>query len=149
MAEPLVLVVDDEPLLRLSAVAVLEDAGYATLQAGSADKAIQQLEANAGIRAVFTDIDMPGGMDGLQLAAVIRDRWPPVELLVTSGHVSVRTASCPSVATFCRSPTARTSSRARWRLCASPRIPANRYRAPASNAGTASARSSKTAKGAT
>jgi CheY-like chemotaxis protein len=104
LAEPLVLVVDDEPLLRLSAVAVLEDAGYATLQAGSADKAIQQLEANAGIRAVFTDIDMPGGMDGLQLAAVIRDRWPPVELLVTSGHVSVEDGQLPERGHFLPKP---------------------------------------------
>ena len=104
MAESLVLVVEDELLIRLNAVAVLEDAGYATLQAGSADKAIQQLEANAGIRAVFTDVDMPGNMDGLQLAAVIRDRWPPVELLVTSGHVSVEQSRLPERGHFLPKP---------------------------------------------
>ena len=104
MAEPLVLVVEDEPLLRLNAVAMLEDAGYATLQAGSADTAIEQLEANDAIRAVFTDINMPGGMDGLALAAVIRDRWPPVELIVTSGLVSVEEGQLPERGRFLPKP---------------------------------------------
>lgn len=104
MAEPLVLVVEDEPLLRLHAVSLLEEAGYATLQAGSADKAIEQLEANTGIRAVFTDVDLPGGMDGLRLASVIRDRWPPVELIVTSGHVAVEDSQLPEGGQFLSKP---------------------------------------------
>ncbi len=83
---------------------MLEDAGYATLQAGSADRAIEQLEAHAGIRAVFTDINMPGDMDGLALAAVIRDRWPPVELIVTSGLVSVEDSELPERGQFLPKP---------------------------------------------
>ena len=86
MAEPLVLVVEDEFLLRLSAVAMLEDAGSATLQAGSADRAIEQLEAHAGIRAVFTDINMPGGMSGAELARLARLAHPGLRVLMTSGE---------------------------------------------------------------
>ena len=104
MALPLVLVVEDEPLLRLHAVSLLEEAGYATLQAGSAGKAIEHLEANANIRAVFTDVDLPGDMDGMRLAAVIRDRWPPVELIVTSGHVAVEQGQLPERGHFLPKP---------------------------------------------
>lgn len=104
MAHPLVLVVEDEPLLRLHAVMILEDAGYATLEAGSADGAIAHLETNADIRAVFTDIDLPGEMDGIRLATVIRDRWPPVELIVTSGHISVEEGQLPERGQFLPKP---------------------------------------------
>jgi CheY-like chemotaxis protein len=104
LARPLVLVVEDEPLLRLHAVTMLEDAGYATVEAGSADEAIGHLEANADIRAVFTDIDLPGDMDGIRLAAVIRDRWPPVELIVTSGHITVEKGQLPERGHFLPKP---------------------------------------------
>jgi CheY-like chemotaxis protein len=83
---PLVLVVEDELLIRDSAVEMLENAGYATLSAASADEAIRLLESHSDISLVFTDIEMPGSMNGLKLAAAIRDRWPPVQLIVTSGR---------------------------------------------------------------
>jgi CheY-like chemotaxis protein len=104
VALPLVLVVEDEPLLRMHAVSLLEEAGYATVEAGSAAAAVEQLEGNAAIRAVFTDVDLPGGMDGIHLAAVIRDRWPPVELIVTSGHVSVEDGALPERGIFLPKP---------------------------------------------
>lgn len=104
MSQSLVLVVEDEPLLRLHAVTMLEDAGYATLEAGSADEAIGHLETNADIRAVFTDIDLPGGMDGMRLAAAIRERWPPVELIVTSGHITVEKGQLPERGHFLPKP---------------------------------------------
>jgi CheY-like chemotaxis protein len=104
LTRPLVLVVEDEPLLRLHAVTLLEDAGYATLQAASADEAIAHLESEANIRAVFTDIDLPGGMDGLRLAAAIRERWPPVELIVTSGHIQVEQDQLPARGHFLPKP---------------------------------------------
>lgn len=104
LSQPLVLVVEDEPLLRLHAVTMLEDAGYATLEAGSADEAIAHLENNADIRAVFTDIDLPGGMDGVRLAAAIRERWPPVELIVTSGHITVEEGQLPERGHFLPKP---------------------------------------------
>ncbi|WP_296378288.1 response regulator [Reyranella sp.] len=104
MSHATVLVVEDEPLLRLHAVMLLEEAGYATLQAGSADEAIERLESTADIRAVFTDIDLPGDMDGLRLAASIRDRWPPVELILTSGHVKIEKGQLPERGHFLPKP---------------------------------------------
>lgn len=86
MSPQTVLIVEDEPLLRLNAVSLIEDIGCLPLECGTADEAIALLEANSRIRIVFTDINLVGStMDGLRLAAVIRDRWPPVELIVTSG----------------------------------------------------------------
>ena len=81
-----VLVVEDEYLSRLHAVNLVEDAGYVAVEASNADEAIRILEARKDIRIVFTDIDMPGSMDGLKLAHAIRKRWPPIELIITSGH---------------------------------------------------------------
>lgn len=77
-----VLVVEDEPLLLMYAIGLVEDAGFEALLATNADAAIDILVARTDIRIVFTDIDMPGSMDGLKLAAAIRGRWPPVEIVV-------------------------------------------------------------------
>lgn len=104
MPQNVVLVVEDEPLLRIHAATLIEDAGYAPLEAASADEAIEQLETNPDIRAVFTDIDMPGSMNGLRLAAVIRDRWPPVELILTSGHVTIEKSQMPDRGHFLTKP---------------------------------------------
>ena len=71
------LIVDDESLIAMSAADLFQAAGYETIEACSADKAIRQLESNANIAIVFTDIRMPGSMDGLQLAHLVRDRWSP------------------------------------------------------------------------
>lgn len=87
MSNPVtVLVVEDEPLTRLSIVAALEDEGFIVFEAANADDAITELEANSDIQLVFTDVDMPGTMDGLRLADFVRNRWPPVHIIVTSGH---------------------------------------------------------------
>ena len=64
---------------------MLEDAGFSTLEAENADKAIKILETHPDICLVFTDVQMPGTMDGVKLAAAVRKRWPPVRLIVTSG----------------------------------------------------------------
>ena len=76
------LVVEDEPLSRIHALNLVEEAGYVAIEASNADEAISILEARKDIRIVFTDIDMPGSMDGLKLARAIRDRWPPIELIL-------------------------------------------------------------------
>jgi CheY-like chemotaxis protein len=81
-----VLVVEDELFSRLHAINLVEDAGYTAVEAANADEAIAILEARKDIRIVFTDVDMPGSMDGLKLAHAIRKRWPPIELILTSGH---------------------------------------------------------------
>ena len=83
------LVVEDEFLVGMNAVFLLEEAGFGVLEAGSADDAIALLESRKDIRIVFTDINMPGSMDGLRLAHAIRHRWPPIELVLTSGHARV------------------------------------------------------------
>jgi CheY-like chemotaxis protein len=106
MSPPLVLVVEDEVLVRLHAVSLLEDAGFSTLQAGSADEAIILLEARKDIRIVFTDINRPGSMDGdgLRLAHAIRHRWPPIELVLTSGHAPVDDDNMPERGLFLGKP---------------------------------------------
>ena len=95
-----VLVVEDEPLQRMMAVDLVLDAGFDVVEAWSADEAVSILENRTDIRIVFTDVDMPGSMDGLKLAAAIRDRWPPIELIVTSGHVRMKDVVLPTGSVF-------------------------------------------------
>ena len=95
-----VLVVEDEFLSRLHAVNLVEEAGYKAVEASNADEAIAILEARKDIRIVFTDVDMPGTMDGLKLAHAIRTRWPPIELIVTSGHFDLSDDHMPERGRF-------------------------------------------------
>ena len=104
MVPPLVLIVEDELLLRLNAVSLLEEAGFGVLEAASADDAIALLESRQDIRIVFTDINMPGSMDGLRLAHAIRNRWPPVELVLASGRMGVRNEDMPARGLFLSKP---------------------------------------------
>jgi two-component system, response regulator PdtaR len=80
-----VLVVEDESLVRMETVDFLVEEGFSVLQAHNADAAILILEKHAEIRLIFTDIHMPGSMDGLKLAHYVRRRWPPVRIILTSG----------------------------------------------------------------
>ncbi|OJY02453.1 MAG: hypothetical protein BGP04_13185 [Rhizobiales bacterium 62-17] len=97
---PVVLVVEDEPLQRMMAVDMVEDAGFVATEAADAREAERILESRRDIRLVFTDVDMPNGMDGMQLASRIRDRWPSVHIILTSGHVMRRDVLLPSGAVF-------------------------------------------------
>lgn len=81
-----VLVVEDEILLRMDLAMSLEDQGFKVYEASNADEAINILNAHSDIHLMFTDIDMPGSMDGLKLAAAVRDRWPPIKIIIASGH---------------------------------------------------------------
>jgi CheY-like chemotaxis protein len=81
-----VLVVEDEPLVRLDLATRLADTGYLVFEASSAAEAIATLERHPQIRVIFTDIQMPGDMDGLALARYVRDRWPPTIIVVSSGR---------------------------------------------------------------
>jgi two-component system, response regulator PdtaR len=101
---PVVLVVEDESLIRMSATAMVEAAGFEAIAAFDADDAIRILESRNDIRAVFTDVHMPGSMDGIRLAHVIRNRWPPVALIVTSGQTTVRESDLPIGGRFIRKP---------------------------------------------
>lgn len=104
MEKAVVLIVEDEALIRMNAVSILEDAGYTVLEACSADEAILILESRSDIRAVFTDINMTGSMDGLKLAHAIRGRWPPIHILVTSSLLTVTEAELPLKGRFIRKP---------------------------------------------
>jgi CheY-like chemotaxis protein len=86
MEKSVVLIVQGEALIRMSAVHMVEDAGFSVLEAADADEAIRLLESRSDIRAVFTGMNMSGSMDGLRLAHAIRGRWPPIHLIVTSAH---------------------------------------------------------------
>ncbi len=99
-----VLIVEDEPLIRMGAVYLIEEAGFEVYGAASADVAIAMLELHNEIRLIFTDVDMPGSMDGLKLAHYVRGRWPPVKFIVTSGHVKVTEESLPVGALFLPKP---------------------------------------------
>jgi CheY-like chemotaxis protein len=97
-----VLIVEDESLIRELVAEELEEAGYAVVIANNADQAITILEARQDIHLVFTDIDMPGSMDGLKLAAAVRHRWPPVHIITTTGKV--RPLEIPANALFIPKP---------------------------------------------
>jgi len=96
--------VEDEHLIRMSAMDMVREAGFEAIPASDADEAIRILESRNDIRAVFTDIQMPGSMDGLRLARVVRSRWPPVALIVTSGRTNVAESDLPSEGRFLRKP---------------------------------------------
>jgi len=99
-----VLVVEDEPLVRMATSLYLEDSGFEVFEAADADEAIALLERHPSIRLVFTDIDMPGSMDGLKLAAFVRDRWPPIRIIVTSGKRMVEVTDLPDGSMFFAKP---------------------------------------------
>ena len=103
-SRPVVLVVEDEILLRMDAIDALEAAGYDVLDAGNADEAIAMLKVRGDIHVIFTDIDMPGSMDGLKLAHFVRDRWPPVKIIATSGLAHVAEKNLPEGGRFLHKP---------------------------------------------
>jgi two-component system, response regulator PdtaR len=101
---PTVLVVEDETLVLLTICEALRSEGYEVLTARNADEAIQILETRNDINTVFTDVEMPGSMDGLRLAAAVRDRWPPINIVVTSGKGRPRDTQMPTNTQFVDKP---------------------------------------------
>jgi CheY-like chemotaxis protein len=99
-----VLVVEDEALVRFGIVDYLVEQNFEVFEAANADQAIILLNEHADIRVLFTDVDMPGSMDGVRLAAVARRRWPPLRIVVTSGHRTVRLDELPERARFLPKP---------------------------------------------
>ena len=84
-----VLVVEDQPIIRMEAVQVIKDAGYVVLDASNTDDAMTILEERPDIRAVFTEIRVPGRLNGMDLARAIAERWPLIRLIVTSSASKV------------------------------------------------------------
>lgn len=97
---PAILIVEDNPIIRMDLVDRAEREGFTVYEAGTADQAIAILEAHRHIRLIFTDIEMPGSMDGLKLAAYVRHRWPPIKLMVTSGKVRCEITDLPEGGLF-------------------------------------------------
>src|SRR5688572_5865336 len=109
-----VLVVEDEPLVRLDLATRLADAGYLIFEASYAAEAIGILERHPQIRVVFTDIQMPGDMDGLALAHYVRHRWPPTIIVVSSGRVQPGPGRCRTMSRSSESPTIPAGSARSW-----------------------------------
>jgi two-component system, response regulator PdtaR len=103
-SSPVILIVEDEFLLRMDSAEVIENAGFEVIQAANADEAIAILTARPDIHVVFTDIQMPGSMDGLKLARFVRDRWPPIKIVATSGLVRVEDDDLPVGSLFLPKP---------------------------------------------
>lgn len=99
-----ILVVEDEPLIRLGMASLVEESGFVAVEAANADAAIRVLERHRDIRIVITDVDMPGSMDGIRLAHFVRERWPPVQLIVISGQVGAEKAELPPGTRFFTKP---------------------------------------------
>ena len=103
-ANPLILLVEDDDTVRLVARDMLEDAGFEVLEADTADAALAVLEGEPGIGTLFTDIDMPGSMDGVALATRVAERWPHIRLVVTSGRTGMRDDDLPDDGRFLLKP---------------------------------------------
>jgi len=101
---PVVLIVEDEILVRMGAVEVIEGGGFEAVEASNADEAIAILEQRNDIGVIFTDIDMPGSMDGLKLAHFVKDRWPPIKIMATSGHAKMTANDLPEGGRFLPKP---------------------------------------------
>src|SRR4029077_6565741 len=97
---PNVLVVEDEMILRMRAVDIVEDAGFCPVEAVNADEAISILESRSDISLLFTDIQMPGSMDGLKLAHAVHDRWPSIKIILVSGQIKLSDADKPANSRF-------------------------------------------------
>lgn len=104
-ADPVtILVVEDEALVRMVSADILSEAGYRVLEAQNADEAVAILEGADHVELMFTDIRMPGQMDGLELATFVHANWPAVRLLVTSGHCIMPDSDLPNGGQFVRKP---------------------------------------------
>ena len=99
-----VLVVEDDPILLLHSTDLIEGAGFDVIEARNADEAIAILEKRTDIAIVFTDVEMPGTMDGLKLARAVRERWPPVHLILASGRTSPLADEMPAGSRFFAKP---------------------------------------------
>lgn len=99
-----VLVVEDEPLVRINIVSTLEDEGFLVMDAGNAQEAMGILADSPVVNVLFTDVDMPGAVDGLELARMVKERHPPIQVIVTSGHRNVVDSDLPADGQFMPKP---------------------------------------------
>ncbi len=99
-----ILLVDDEPIIRAWGTGVLEEAGYVVIEARDAQEAMDTLQGGVEVHLVFTDVQMPGALDGLQLAHLVQERWPAIRLLICSGRVALDRQALPAAGRFLKKP---------------------------------------------
>jgi len=104
ISHKIILIVEDETLVRLAAVGMLEDAGFRMVEAANSDQALELLAADSNVQLLFTDISMPGAIDGLALARMVRVRWPRIAIMVTSAMRMSRPEELPAGSRFERKP---------------------------------------------
>ncbi|WP_298089727.1 response regulator [uncultured Sphingomonas sp.] len=92
--------VEDEPILRLDAISMVEKAGFEAVEALSSADAIQILKERLDIRLVYMDLDMPRSRSGIEIAAAIRKRWPPIEIILTAAYFTRESVELPERAEF-------------------------------------------------
>lgn len=99
-----IMIVEDDVLVSMCIEDALIDAGHRVTSANNADRAVEMLTSDAAFDIVITDVNMPGSMDGLRLAAVIRERWPPIRLIIASGRHRPNTGEMPANSIFLPKP---------------------------------------------
>lgn len=104
LKRPVVLLVEDEPLVRTLQVDILRDSDFWVLEAQDADEAFEILKRRADIKAVLTDVDMPGSLDGFEFARLVAQGWPKVGILVISGKAAPGPGDLPEAASFVPKP---------------------------------------------
>ncbi|MBO1906148.1 response regulator [Microvirga sp. 3-52] len=101
---PVVLLVEDEPFVRMATADALEDAGFEVIETANAHAAQEALLRRTDIRVLFTDVRMPGSMNGLELASLVRSRWPHISVVITSGHLEPDDGMLPREVVFIAKP---------------------------------------------
>jgi CheY-like chemotaxis protein len=102
--KPLVLIVEDEVLVRMLISDVLQDSGFKVIDAKNAEEAMRVLEARPDIQVVFTDVEMPPGPNGYELAQQVSERWPYIQIIISSGRAWPSPGEMPDRAVFLRKP---------------------------------------------
>jgi CheY-like chemotaxis protein len=97
---PVILVVEDEMLLRMRAVDMVEDAGFVPVEAVDADEALTILQSRSDFALLFTDVQMPGSMSGLQLALAVHESWPRIKIILASGQLKLSGSDIPQDSRF-------------------------------------------------
>src|ERR1700733_12680218 len=97
---PVILIVEDEALVRRSAVGMLEDAGFRMIEAVNSEQALELLAAHSDVQLLFTDVNMPGSIDGLALARQVRARWRHIGIMIACGKQMPQTGELPAGSRF-------------------------------------------------
>jgi len=104
LPEPVALVVDDEPLILMDTSDIISDEGYHVIEARTADDALEFLKQHNSLKLLFTDVQMPGKMDGIELANYVAEHWPNIVVIVASGAVNPQPGTLPPTARFMNKP---------------------------------------------